>query len=204
MDIRHEAAAALAHEVKNPLSLIKMNVEQIRGSIDREFEENFKIIEREIEKINDLVTGLGRNIAPIGVKGLINGIISEYDISLKDKDIDFSVTGGEGIYVTGNIDKLNILFFNLIKNSVEAIDKKGEINIDISETDDLAIIDISDTGGGISEKIMDKIGQPYNTGKEGGTGLGLAICTSIVNEHKGSMAFENTEKGCKAEVKLKK
>ena len=204
MDIRREAAAALAHEVKNPLSLIKMNIAQIRYGLNRDFDENFDIIEREIEKINRLITGLGRDMSPIGIKALINGIISDYDISLKDKNIVFSITGGDGIYVTGNIDKLNILFFNLIKNSVEAIEKAGEIHIEITCTDDSVTACISDTGGGIKTDVMKKIGQPYNTGKKGGPGLGLAICTSIVDEHTGSLAFENTEKGCKVTVKLNK
>lgn len=204
MNIGQEAAAALAHEVKNPLSLIKMNVQSIRHGLDREFDENFDIIEREIEKINRLVTGLGQNMSPVGIKALINSIISDYDISLRDKSIRFSVTGGEGLYVVGNADKLNILFFNLIKNSVEAIDKTGEINIEIYDDNDSVITRISDSGGGMNGKIMKNIGRPYNTAKKGGTGLGLAICTSIVDEHKGAMAFENTQKGCEVTVKLKK
>ena len=204
MDIGREAAAALAHEVKNPLCLIKLNIRQIRDGADRGFDENFDIIEREIAKIDRLVTGLGQNMAPVGIRGLIKGIIEDYDISLRDKNIAFNVTGGEGLYVTGNADKLNILFFNLIKNSVEAINKTGEINITINGTHSSVIISISDTGGGMSENVMKNIGRPYNTDKKGGTGIGLAVCTSIVNEHKGTMAFENTEKGCKVTVELEK
>ena len=204
MNIGRETAAALAHEVKNPLCLIKMNVRQIRDGVNREFDENFEVIEREIEKINRLVTGLGQNMAPVSVRGLINGIISEYDISLKNKKIAFSTLGGEGLYVTGNTDKLNILFFNLIKNSVEAIKNSGVVKIEIDDTGESVTTTISDTGGGMKENVMKNIGRPYNTDKEGGTGLGLAICMSIVNEHGGEIRFENGEKGCKVTVELKK
>ena len=200
--IEKESSAALAHEVKNPLSLIKMNVDHIKSSLNNEFEDNFKVIEREICRINMIVTGLSFNRQPVYIKRLIERIIDEYDISLRHKNIKFSIKGEADIYAMGDTEKLNILFFNLIKNSVEAIEKEGDINIRIYKKGSRTLTEISDSGGGISEKIMSAIGQPYNTDKEGGTGLGLAICTSIVNEHKGSIAFENTDKGTKVTVVL--
>lgn len=204
MNIGREAAAALAHEVKNPLSLIKMNVDYIKSCLDKDFEDNFNVIEREIKKINALVTGLSFNRQPIYLKGLISAIISEYDISLKQKNITFAIEGGDGVFAMGDREKINILFFNLIKNSVEAIDKEGSIKVLISAENNAAKTVITDSGKGIAPSVLKNIGKPYNTDKEGGSGLGLAICTSIVNEHKGSIAFENTDKGCKVSVLLEK
>ncbi|MBR6400305.1 MAG: HAMP domain-containing histidine kinase [Firmicutes bacterium] len=204
MDISREAAAALAHEVKNPLSLIKMNVDYIKSSIDADFEDNFRIIEREIGRIDELVTANTSRLRPVCLRALIEEIIRGYDISLKDKDIIFHTKGDRELCVKGDREKLNILFFNLIKNSVEAIESSGEITINISGGNGTVVTKICDSGKGMPPEIMKRIGQPYNTDKEGGTGLGLAICTSIVNEHKGNMAFENTEKGCTVTVELKK
>lgn len=202
MEFEKEAAAAVAHEVKNPLSLIKMNVDYIKSKLSKEFDENFKVIEREICRINMIVTGLSFNRQPVYIRRLIDSIIAEYDISLKEKNIGFDISGEAEIYAMGDSEKLNILFFNLIKNSVEAIKEEGRIHIRISEKNGDVVTEIEDSGGGISSEIMDKIGQPYNTDKEGGTGLGLAICTSIVNEHKGRIIFENTGNGAKVSVLL--
>ncbi len=202
MRLENELAAALAHEVKNPLSLIKMNVDHLKTCLNEEFEDNFKVIEREICRINMIVTGLSFNRQPVYIKRLIDNIISEYDISLKQKNVRFNVEGAADIYAMGDSEKLNILFFNLIKNSVEAIKKDGEISITIKNVNGEITTEIEDNGGGIDPRIMQKIGQPYNTGKEGGTGLGLAICKSIVNEHRGKILFENTEKGAKVSVVL--
>ena len=204
MNFENEAAAALAHEVKNPLSLIKMNVDFIKSQTADGFDDNFKIIEREIQKIDRLVTANTSKFKAVCIYALLEDIIREYDISLSDKKIIFKIEGDKNLYVTGDREKLNILFFNLIKNSVEAIDKKGEIKIKISENENTVLTQITDSGKGISADILDKLGQPYNTDKKGGSGLGLAICTSIVNEHKGEMRFENTENGCKVSVRLSK
>lgn len=203
MELGAETAAALAHEVKNPLSLIKMNVDYIKSCLDKEFDDNFEIIEREIGRISNIVTGLTFNRQPVYLRALLRGILGEYDISLKHKSIAFDIDCDTDIFVQGDYEKLNILFFNLIKNSVEAIDESGEVKISIERGKNEIRVCIEDTGKGISPEIMERIGQPYNTDKTGGTGLGLAICKSIVNEHRGSIAFENTEKGCRVTVGLK-
>lgn len=200
MEFKDEAA--LAHEVKNPLSLIKMNVDYIKSCLNQQFEDNFKIIEREIHKINNIVTNLTIKNEPVYIKNMLDDIIREYDISLQHKKIIFSVSADENVYVMGNFNKLNILFFNLFKNSVEAIDGVGEISARVTSDNDIVIVEIIDTGRGINPEVLKKIGQPYITDKEGGSGLGLAICSSIVKEHNGSIAFKNMEKGCKVSVFL--
>lgn len=202
MDIKNEAAAALAHEVKNPLSLIKMNVDHIKSSLNKEFEDNFNVIEREICKINMLVTGLSFNRQPVYLRSLIRDIINEYDISLRHRKISFEIEGEADIYAMGDREKLNILFFNIIKNAVEAIDGEGLISIKIKKRSGGADISIEDNGKGMDPLILSRAGQPYNTDKKGGTGLGLAICTSIVKEHKGNIIFENTGNGTKVKVEL--
>ena len=155
MGIEKEAAAALAHEVKNPLTLIKMNVEHIKRSLNEEFEDNFKVIEREICRINMIVTGLSFNRRPVYLKRLIDGIIGEYDISLKDKNVKFNICGDESVFAMGDTEKLNILFFNLIKNSVEAIESDGEINIKITARNGDVLTEIEDSGGGIDTAVME-------------------------------------------------
>ena len=203
MELGSETAAALAHEVKNPLSLIKMNVDYIKSCLNKEFDDNFEIIEREIGRISNIVTGFTFNRQPVYLRALLRSILNEYDISLKNKKISFEIDCDTDISVQGDYEKLNILFFNLIKNSVEAIDESGEVKIGISCERNEVKVRIDDTGKGISPEIMEKIGQPYNTDKTGGTGLGLAICKSIVNEHRGRINFENTENGCRVTVSLK-
>lgn len=211
MMVNEEMAAALMHEVKNPVGLIKMNVDYIKKESGSRWEKNFTVIEKELSKLNRLFDDYKALITKtedgsrerIFLKDLINDIIEEYDISLADKKIDFSVSCGEDVSILGDYNKICILFFNLIKNAVEAIDKAGSISIFTEESDGKTITHICDSGCGMDSYISQNIGKPFVTGKANGSGLGMLICRSIAKEHGGSVEITNrAEKGCHVTVTL--
>jgi two-component system, sporulation sensor kinase D len=211
ISLNEEIAAALAHEVKNPVGLISMNVELIKKESQNRWEKNFVVIEKELSKLNKIVTDyktiLCRNSnenEKIFIADLISEIIEEYDISVAEKNITFNINGDEDIYIIGNYNKICILFFNIIKNAVEAIDKCGKIVINIHKTNENIVCEITDDGCGIDESIANKIGTPYISGKKNGTGLGMVICRSIVTEQGGNISIKNKEdaKGCVVRVNL--
>jgi two-component system, sporulation sensor kinase D len=211
VSLNEEIAAALAHEVKNPVGLISMNVELIKKESQNRWEKNFVVIEKELSKLNKIVTDyktiLCRNNnenEKIFIADLISEIIEEYDISVAEKNITFSINGDEDIYIIGNYNKICILFFNIIKNAVEAIADSGKISINIHKNDENIACEIIDNGCGIDESIANKIGTPYISGKKNGTGLGMVICRSIVTEQGGNISIKNKEgsKGCIVEVNL--
>jgi signal transduction histidine kinase len=83
--------------------------------------------------------------------------------------------------------QMEIVFSNLILNSIQAIEAKGKIMIQASEVDDSVMIDVIDNGRGISKEDLPKIFEPLFTTKQNGTGLGLASCKSIIENHGGTI-----------------
>lgn len=104
-------------------------------------------------------------------------------------------------------DELNQVWTNILHNSIQAIEGKGEITIDINQNDEFVTVKIADTGKGIPQEIQEKVFKPFFTTKKSGegTGLGLDITKKIVEKHNGQISFESTEgKGTTFIVKLPK
>lgn len=211
----NQIAAALAHEVKNPVALIKANIELIEDEFgENGFDNNIQIIKRQLNKITYIVSDFIQLVRPstkseeeeVFICDLINDIIEDYDISLKGKNIKFETqTENEDISIWGNYTKLSILFFNIFKNAVEAIGDTGIIISKIKELEDYILISIKDNGCGINPEIKDKIYQPFITTKKDGSGLGLAICKSIIDEYNGTFEVINRDcGGCVVNIKLSK
>ena len=110
--------------------------------------------------------------------------------------------------INGDVEQLNRVFINLIKNSEEAFAEiakktpsfKGKIDIEIYSNNDYIVFKLSDNGTGISN--TKKVMTPYFTTKKTGTGLGLPIVSKIVNEHAGDFNIYNKEKGKGVEIEI--
>jgi len=87
--------------------------------------------------------------------------------------------------------KLDIVFINLIVNSIQAMPNDGELTIEISSKGDFALLKFSDTGKGIPNDVIQKVFDPLFTTKQMGTGLGLASCKNIIEQHKGEISVSN-------------
>ncbi len=205
-----EAAAALAHEVKNPLALIRANVELIGTAIKGKSEEKYiELIYREIDRINAVISGYvtskaGDDNAVIFLEDLLCDVIDEYHVT-DNKRVEFIIEAtGDDLCVMASYSKLCILFFNILKNAVEAVEDKGSIITRIERAGEFAQITVADNGSGIDESLAAVIGKPFVSSKKEGMGLGLAICKKIVDEYNGSLTMENlTEGGCRVTVCLK-
>lgn len=202
-----EAAAALAHEVKNPLALIRANMDLIRPAVsDEESKKCIELIYREIDRINSVVTGyvFSREESEIiFVEDLICDVIDEYHVT-DNKSVEFIIEAAdEDLCVKASYSKLCILFFNIYKNAVEAVEEKGVILTEIEGDKELVTVKVTDNGKGLDEGIAAAVGQPFVSGKEDGMGLGIAICKRIAQEYGGDVNLENVkEGGCRATVTL--
>ena len=85
------------------------------------------------------------------------------------------------------------MYFNLLKNSLEAVHDGGAIDIDVRADDNDAIVDIRDNGAGMPPAQLAHLFEPYRTTKERGTGLGLMVCARIVRDHGGTISAESAE-----------
>jgi two-component system, NtrC family, nitrogen regulation sensor histidine kinase NtrY len=229
---RHEAweslARKLAHEIKNPLTPIQLTIDRLKSKYSEkiedhekdDFSKSLKIIGKQIKQIENLVNEFSdfarmpkpilkdNNLLPI-IKDNIN-LISELDGNIK---IDLKTNKPE-IILNSDSEQLSRVFFNLIKNSIESIQDKrvvnvnlvGKIDIILDDSGDHISLTIIDNGLGFemfSDNIKDIL-NPYFTTKKKGTGLGLAIVNKTINEHNGKIDFTSIEDGAKIKVIFKK
>lgn len=204
-----EVARQIAHEIKNPLTPMKLNVQYLEKAYnenDPGLKDKIKTISKSIiqqidtldqvaEMFSDFAKSNIRKMDKVELLAIIKSTIALY----KNYDhVQFSINHEEDTYDTKAIEKdLIRVFNNLIKNSVQSLEKKegGEINISISRTASFIEVQITDNGKGISDDFKAKVFQPYFTTKSGGTGLGLAIVKNIMNETGGNISFESSEEG---------
>ena len=223
---RHSAwenvARKLAHEIKNPLTPIKLSIDRLQEKYANKIKEgqnDFKnyldTINRQIDDIQNLVdefSHFARMPSPIFKKMNVVSVVkravdfskmsSKNNINFKDDNNFININGDE--------EQLYRVFINLIKNSEESIDEKkekepdfkGKIDVDIEENSDYIDIKLSDNGIGI--KDIKKAMTPYFTTKKSGTGLGLPIVNKIINEHSGNIFLNNYKVGAEAIISLPK
>lgn len=192
-----EIARRLAHEIKNPLTPIKLSTERLikkwkqkDEDFDIVFEKATKTIISEVESLRSLVdvfSKYGRmpevKMASTDIKELITDVASLYkgfsDVKLNlyfEKDIPNLMLDG---------DQIKRVFMNLIDNAIKAMNNNGDINITVRLEQDRLLIDVADTGPGISDDEKEKLFIPYFSKNRDGAGLGLAIVNKIINDHKG-------------------
>jgi len=94
------------------------------------------------------------------------------------------------------------LFLNLVKNALEAMPKKGAVKISTSYCSQTVILEVADNGGGIPAHVLNKLGTPFLTTKEGGTGLGLPVCYGIALRHNAAIDIKTNAGGTTFQVKF--
>ncbi|MFA7288484.1 MAG: ATP-binding protein [Melioribacteraceae bacterium] len=194
-------SATIAHEIKTPLTSIKMNVDMISKSITLEPEdrESFQIISKEVNRLNKLVKEVLQitRTAPlsleiINIRFFIEEIISQISFNLKNKIISF-YNKSEDFDLFFDKDKLKQVFLNLFQNSIEAIHDNGFITINSSKDEEFIYIKIIDNGTGINDPKT--IFDPFYTDKASGTGLGLSISKRIIEQHNGELELISSKPG---------
>ena len=210
-----EATMVLAHEVKNPVSLIKANIEllEFERVLDNH-KSNLRVIKNELNKISELISDFmlycntSCDIKEDGVD--IFQIVKEHTEKFSVyNNITFSINcfeNIEDIFIMADESKIAIVLSNVYKNCIESIeDKQGFIQTNIYIKDKNIVIDIIDNGKGIDEEIYSKIYEPFFTMKKDGSGLGIPICVKILESLDGSFTiFNNKEDGCTTRVIIPK
>ena len=227
---RHEAwssiARKLAHEIKNPLTPIKLTIDQLKSKYsknlstqEQEFFNNYlKTINKQIDQIENLVnefSDFARMPKPIFKMNDLVYLINENINFLKqiDESILFQFNHNKKeIYLVCDNEQLSRVFLNLIKNSIESIQEKSLILPSFIKKIDLEIIDksdyidfiIIDNGTGFSKKNFKDILKPYFTTKIKGSGLGLSIVNKIINDHNSKIEFIEKKEGAKILIRFQK
>lgn len=203
-----EMAKQVAHEIKNPLTPMKLRVQHLLqawsdGSPD--FDQKLKRVSdsliEQIEALSNIATEFS-NFAkmPKAKKEemeLVNTLNSVFEVFADQDGIDIQLQKESEVEARVNGDKEQLLrvFNNLIKNAIQSIPegRKGKVDLILKVQDARAIVEVRDNGVGIPVSERDKIFVPNFTTKSTGTGLGLAMVKSIVNNHDGRVWFESVE-----------
>jgi len=192
-----QLASRLAHDMRNPLSVIKSTIEimKVRSSnIDEKTLEHYSKIQRaiarmnyQLEKVLDFVRIKPLKLENTSAYKILNPVIHILKIP---KNIKINKSG-EDIAICCDPKSIEIVLVNLITNAIQALDGKGEIKIRTTNGGEWALIEVEDNGPAIPDEILPKIFEPLFTTKQTGTGLGLSSCKSIIHQHGGTITVRN-------------
>jgi len=199
-----EMARQIAHEVKNPLTPIKLSAQLMRRAYDEkhgDFEEIFTsgidtvIQQTEIlRQIASEFSSFGRTVdlrpERVDLDPFIQEIVAGYR-GVEKATIDFSPSPDTAVMV--DREALRKIIVNLIENALEAMPDGGEVSISCRRRDGAVEIRVVDSGTGLSEEAQERLFEPYFSTKTTGTGLGLAICQRFASEMNGSISLRNRE-----------
>ena len=203
-----EMAKQVAHEIKNPLTPMKLSIQYLEKAVKSNPAAATGMIERVsatlIEQINNLnqIANEFSNFATMpkasNEKIIINEIVEAiHDLFRKREDMDIQMTEPiDDLFVFADRNHLVRILNNILKNAIQAIptDKKGVIKMSLSKIGDMAVVSVKDNGTGIPDHMKDKVFTPNFTTKSSGTGLGLAISANMIESFNGRIYFE-TETG---------
>ncbi|MGI0064294.1 MAG: sensor histidine kinase [Nitrosopumilaceae archaeon] len=193
-----ELSARLAHDLRNPLTVIKGVVEITKTRNDFNnigfSSKQIDMMERAISRMSNQIDDVLEFVKIQSLRTTKNSLLDTMGLSLAkikksdkikinipDKDVEF-------VY---DADKIEVVLDNLLTNALQAINESGEITIRVNDLENDVVVEVEDSGSGVPDDIISKVFEPLFTTKIKGTGLGLASCKSIIEQHGGSITVKN-------------
>lgn len=212
-----QLAAGIAHEIRNPLASMSASIEMLKASFPPSMAggENQKLMDiaiREIDRLNRLITEFLDFVKPDRFKRetvALDKVLSDLVVVAKNRaDVRAKIEirehyEGEAL-AQANPEKLKQVIWNLLVNAIQAMDRKGSIEVGCSRLGQGQVkFWVTDEGKGMSDEVMAHLYEPFFTTKDKGTGLGLATVYKIVEAHHGEIkVFSQVDKGTRFEVYL--
>ena len=199
-------AAGVAHEVRNPLNSISMTIQYLKDDREMKSDEAIECLEvmakqvkeldRIVEEFIQLTRPVEMDLKIVDLNNFMDDILHDYASSFEIAKITLKCDySKDPIYIKIDKDKIKQAFSNIIINAIQAMPQGGQLCVTTSwdKSQRIAIIEISDTGIGISEENIDRLFEPYFTTKPNGTGLGLAITYRVIESHGGDIRVKSIE-----------
>lgn len=188
----------ITHEIKNPIAVCKSYLDMYDYK-NKEHQKYIPIIKEEIEKILYLLQDFSSmskiKIEPdiMDINMLLETIVDHFEPILKVNHIKFNYeVRQDELYINGDYNRLNQVFTNLLKNSIEAMDKQDKLIKLYTKLDNNQItIYFEDNGMGIDKDDINKIKEPFYTTKKNGTGLGVSLSCEIIEAHNGTILYRS-------------
>ncbi len=211
-------AAGVAHELGNPLNSLNIHLQlmerqarKVKGKTRDELQHSIDICRGEINRLDSIVSQFLRAIRPSRPqlrRESINHIVEEavrfFSAEIEARDIVVETELHSDLPLLQlDRDQMKQAFYNVIKNSFEAMKRRGILRIRTDRDESHVRVSFIDNGGGMSAEALSHVFEPYYTTKSSGTGLGLLIVRRIVREHGGELAIESSEgKGLTLTIRL--
>ena len=199
-----EMAKQVAHEVKNPLTPMRLSVQSFQRmfnpkdpEIHKKVDEYSKTLIQQIDTMSKIAEAFS-NFAKMPAQNLEQlDIVEVVERALEifpSENIKFSATSSQ-IIVTADKDQINRIVNNLVKNAIQSVpeNKIPDIEVELSEKDEHVYIKVKDNGSGIDDTISHKIFEPKFTTKTSGMGLGLPMIKNIIETYNGSISYDTTK-----------
>lgn len=207
-----DMAATMAHEIRNPLLSIGAYAARLKRQLPPD-SPGLKYLDQmssDISRIEKIMNGIIRFLKDNAVDLKSEDLNSIADEAIALFEDEFSAHGirvqrrfhAGPLTVLADREQLKIAFDNLIANAIHSMENGGSISIETSVSDGFAVARLSDTGGGIDQKYLGYIFNPFFTTKKHGTGLGLPIANSIVTRHRGSLEAGNEGPGAVFTIRI--
>jgi signal transduction histidine kinase len=199
-------AAAVAHEIKNPLNYINLALDHLRTTVRPQDEGQRGVFTRltdqvksEVARINTRIMEFLRysrpaalELKPLDLRAIVEESARMIEMEAAEKGVETAIEQkGDMPAVRGDAESLRSVFSNLLINALHATEGGGEIKVELSGERGRVRVRVSDTGAGIPPEHLPQVFEPYFSTKETGTGLGLAIVKKAVEEHGGTIAVES-------------
>ena len=211
-----EAAQRIAHEIKNPLTPIRLAAERLRvkhregaPEIGELLEESVATIVREVGKMQALVDEFSRyarmpgpQLAATAIEGLVSEVVALYRDVKPGVAIRTELAPGIG-EVWVDPEQLRRVLINLLDNALEATEPPGDVAVRGERRGERLILEVADEGSGIATEDRGKLFLPFFSRKKRGTGMGLAIVHRIVSDHNGAIRVaDNLPRGTVFTIEL--
>ncbi len=209
-----EFAAQLVHEIRNPLSTFYGAFDVLERELSDDNPDTRRVLQAARNQLVDLNDLLGQlldlsrqNTTWVKEAVDVGPLLQEVVLLMKPKarraGVEIRTEIPRDCLVThGLASELRQVFFNLMLNSVEAMERGGQLRISGTKKKDRISVEICDTGAGINTNDLDRVSEPFFTTKPDGTGLGLTVVRRIIDDHRGELAVSSSDLGTQVVVDL--
>lgn len=199
-------AAGVAHELGNPLNSLNIHLQLMdrlstkkADETSEKFKKSLDICRDEVKRLDRIISNFLEairpskpNFKPVDLLAVLEQVLGLLELEFEEKDVQVEIEVSEKApSVHADPDQIKQVFFNVIKNAVDAMGKNPRLKVFLRSDEEYVYLQFADSGKGISKEDLSKVFQPYFTTKEEGHGLGMMIVHRIMRAHGGQVGIES-------------